>query len=323
MKSIRGVLLGSVAGLFLFQALSAATNPAWLMRSWQSDDGLPNNNVAAIAQTSDGYLWLGTPSGLIAFDGAQFQKFNLTNTVFGGNRGITLMLNSRKGGLWLAMNRGAVVYLNGARTKVFTTAEGLMDQQIRQIVEAGDGTLWVLFNSGGVRLIKEGTVTLVPAIDAMPAGQFWMLACDVHGDIWWVKGAQLGIYREGRPELLAPVNNSGLRLAPAKDGGMWICSGSHLLRCDAAGRVDDHGEFDSNHTSGNATALMEDSDGTVWIGTAFGGLIRYDGSVFENAPTSGSEIECLLEDREKKYLGGDAGWRIGPDPAARRAASGD
>jgi ligand-binding sensor domain-containing protein len=62
----------------------AATNnsSAWVARVWQSEDGLPNNVVAGLVQTPDGYLWLGYPSGLARFDGVRFQEFSLSNFVW-------------------------------------------------------------------------------------------------------------------------------------------------------------------------------------------------------------------------------------------------
>jgi len=306
-KSFRCKLPGSFILFFICGAAAATTNSVWFSRPWQTDDGLPNNNVLAIAQTTNGFLWLGTPSGLVSFDGAQFQKFNLTNTAFAGNRGVTLMVGSRSGGLWLAMNRGAVAYLDGPRTKVFTVKDGLVDGQVRSLVEAGDGTLWILFNGGGSRMIKNGKVTALPGMDNLPAGQLTTLACDVNGDIWWVKSGELGIYQNGKFQHLAHIGNWSAGLAAAKDGGVWVCSNAHLFHCDAAGRMDDRGSFDSSRTSGNSTALLEDLEGGVWIGTAFGGLIRYDGSAFENISTSRPEIQSLLEDREGNIWVGTLG----------------
>ena len=47
---------------------------------WTSQDGLPHNSVRAMAQTTDGYMWLGTHAGLARFDGVQFTVFNRSNT---------------------------------------------------------------------------------------------------------------------------------------------------------------------------------------------------------------------------------------------------
>jgi len=47
--------------------------------SWKSEQGLPGNWIECILQTRDGYLWLGTPEGLIRFDGIRFVRFNHEN----------------------------------------------------------------------------------------------------------------------------------------------------------------------------------------------------------------------------------------------------
>ena len=62
------------ATIFGFTAVAAAgsTNSDWFARTWQTEDGLPNNNVNSIAQTADGFLWVATPLGLTRFDGVTF-----------------------------------------------------------------------------------------------------------------------------------------------------------------------------------------------------------------------------------------------------------
>ena len=100
---------------------AAGTNEAWLAQSWQTEEGLPDNSVAGVAQTADGYLWVGTPTGLARFDGLRFEDISLTNVIALPNRGIITMLRGRRGALWLAMDRGAVVRLSGASSRSFVT----------------------------------------------------------------------------------------------------------------------------------------------------------------------------------------------------------
>src|SRR6185503_10070092 len=47
---------------------------------WLTENGLPQNTVHAIAQTNDGYIWIGTEEGLARFDGVKFTVFDKQNT---------------------------------------------------------------------------------------------------------------------------------------------------------------------------------------------------------------------------------------------------
>ena len=62
--------------LFAMAAPGASTNVNWTMRSWQSDEGLPDNSVVAVEQAADGFLWVATRSGLARFVGVRFREFS-------------------------------------------------------------------------------------------------------------------------------------------------------------------------------------------------------------------------------------------------------
>ena len=47
--------------------------PNYFSRSRKTENGLPDNAVTAVAQTGDGYLWIGTYGGLVRFDGVRFK----------------------------------------------------------------------------------------------------------------------------------------------------------------------------------------------------------------------------------------------------------
>ena len=94
-------------------------NVSWLTRPWQTEEGLPDNSVNGLAQTEEGYLWVGTPTGLARFDGIHFENIPLTNVVTMPNHGIVTMLRGRHGALWLAMDRGALVRLSGKTSRAF------------------------------------------------------------------------------------------------------------------------------------------------------------------------------------------------------------
>src|SRR5688572_19685637 len=67
--------------LWLVRVATAAELPIaqYSIDTWTTADGLPQNSVTAMAQTTDGYLWLGTFNGLVRFDGTRFTVFDRDN----------------------------------------------------------------------------------------------------------------------------------------------------------------------------------------------------------------------------------------------------
>src|SRR5215469_14526035 len=87
----------------------------YVHNSWRTEDGLPQNTVQTILQTSDGYLWLGTQEGLVRFDGIQFTVFNKANTRTFRLNDIRSLAQDRQGNLWIgSFGGGLIQYRNGA-----------------------------------------------------------------------------------------------------------------------------------------------------------------------------------------------------------------
>src|SRR3954470_24782068 len=58
----------------------AALEPGYSIQIFQTEQGLPQNNINSIIQSRDGYLWLATFGGLVRFDGVRFKVFDSANT---------------------------------------------------------------------------------------------------------------------------------------------------------------------------------------------------------------------------------------------------
>lgn len=306
---VQRVRLGLLASLLVLVSPwrgAAGTTNAWHARDWQSDDGLPNNTVSGLAQTSDGYLWLGTPSGLARFDGLRFEEFSPTNFIALPNRGTVIMLLGRAGGLWLAMDRGAVVSLRGEASRTYT--DGLPNGLPYSLAEDRFGTLWVSYRDGTVYRIKDNHPEPVAAAEGYPAGESpCALAADAAGLVWFAKAGRVGMVSNGVFRTIHRLEPLPAQLTGSVGGGMWLCQGSHLFKHGVDGKLEDLGEFQPAGTGSGATALLEDGEGAVWIGTSFGGLFRYNGSAFENIETTHKEILCLARDREGNLWAGTQG----------------
>ncbi len=290
-----------LAGCLVFLApavLAAGTNEDWLARWWQTEDGLPNNSVNGVAQTSDGYLWVGTPSGLVRFDGLHFETISLTNIIPLPNRGIIAMIRGRSGALWLAMDRGAVVRLSGNTSRAFI--KDLPNLIPNGMAEDADGSLWIAYRGGSVYHVTENSTRETTLKEGMPTGiGICALATDNHGRVWFAKSGQAGVYSNGVFHTVVTFDRlSSTRLTSSKEGGVWISSNFHVYKYDADGRKGDYGEFHPDNPGTVVTAMQEDQNGDIWIGTSFSGLYRCNKDGFQLIPTSHNGILCLTQDQE-------------------------
>src|SRR6266702_759237 len=77
-------------------------DPDYLIDTWETEDGLPENSATAMVQTPDGYLWFGTFNGLVRFDGVKFTVFDPANTPQLPSAGIVSLHLDRRGWLWVS-----------------------------------------------------------------------------------------------------------------------------------------------------------------------------------------------------------------------------
>jgi signal transduction histidine kinase/ligand-binding sensor domain-containing protein len=284
---------------------AVSTNSAWSVQVWQSEDGLPNNNVPSVAQTPDGYIWVATPSCLARFDGVHFEEFApATFAEAYQNLRIRLLCGGAKGGLWVAVDPGHILDIAGGRARIFTN--GLPQQVVEALVDDGSGGLWVSCR-GEICHVQDRGVTSFAADAELPRGSSCSLAPDGKGGVWFAKGNGVGRFRDGHFLTLLHLNRAGLRVAPARNGGVWISAGFQLFRYDDTERLQYHGRPVEETVHGDITVMAEDRSGAVWIGTSSSGLFRYNGSRFESIPTSDREILSLAEDREGNIWVGTAG----------------
>ena len=288
-------------------ASAIGTNSPWFARAWQSDDGLPENNVTGVAQTPDGYLWVATPSGLARFDGVRFEEYAHTNFAGVPNRFVRALAKSRTGGLWLAMGRGPVVSVAEGVVRVFTAADGLPDLVALTVTEGADGTLWLTYLGGAIGRLQSGRASLLGDDAGLPTGPVGALTVDARGVPWLARGGQLGVWVDNRFQSLQAIGNAPTRLAARRAGGVWVCAGFRLRWCDEAGQLTEVGELHPERPGAEPTVLFEDRAGGVWIGTSASGLFRWSGTEFSRVATTHHEILNLTEDREGNLWVGTGG----------------
>jgi len=318
-------LLSTCGAIIFFAAATAFATSDWSVRFWQSDDGLPNNKVTSIAQTPDGYLWIATPTLLSRFDGDHFEIVSRETFAPGTMQRTSMLLRSRNGGLWLAMDHGPIIYAKSGVTKIFTN--GTLDEIVQTLTEENNGALWITYRSGAVCRLLDGKIKRFTTADGLPVWNVTSLAEDGKGQLWFAKGGEFGAFQDEhfRPMFSLAGTLTLVRLAASRDGGIWICAGTKLFKFNGMDAPKVIGEFHPEMPGAEPTVLLEDRHGGLWIGTSDSGLFYFDGKNFENVSTPHREILSLLEDSEGNIWAGTSGGLDQIQPrivALENAASG-
>lgn len=295
--------------LLLSVALPAGVKGSeWFARGWRTDDGLPDNIISGLAQTPDGFLWVGTQGGLMRFDGTQFEEFTPVNLSEVPNRLVRSLIMDHQGGLWMVMNRSVVVHVASNTARVFTIKDGLLDFVANSITEDGEGAIWVCYNgTNAVSRIKDGVAKRFDIGGEWQSGSLCWLATDNKHQLWFAAGNHIGVFRDGSFQTLLTLNEPSARIAGCHSGGIWIGTATRLLKYTEEGKLQEIARLPE--PSEEPGILFEDHSGAVWIGsTSVSGLFRYDGKGFETVRTSPPSVNCAMEDAEgNMWVGTDGG----------------
>ena len=282
----------------------------YVHRSWSTEDGLPHDAVRAIAQTRDGYLWVGTRGGLARFDGARFTVFSTATTALPSNE-IRALHPDASGALWIGTTGGLVRYRKG-RFSTFTTADGLPDNRVRALLEdpSAPGTLWVGTLDGLARY-RDGRITTFTTADGLLADDVRALAAGADGTLW--VGSYGGGVSHWNGTRFTSYPLSGVSTDPwiyallqARDGRVWVGLGqgqadaSPYQLLELAG--DRYRPLAPPVDLSSIRALHEDRQGSLWIGTYGGGLAYRQGDRMQTyGPDDGlsdDRVNAIHEDRE-------------------------
>jgi ligand-binding sensor domain-containing protein len=110
------LVIGAFTCPLLLAQTSTVTNLQVGHDTWTIKEGAPGR-VVALAQTTDGFLWLGTPTGLFRFDGHRFERFR---SPFGDqllSTSVASLFAPESGGLWIGYGSGGVSFVNNGRVK--------------------------------------------------------------------------------------------------------------------------------------------------------------------------------------------------------------
>jgi ligand-binding sensor domain-containing protein len=141
-----------------FSALSAQKQVRTLPQLYHSAlttrDGAPAD-IHALAQTTDGFLWLGTSTGLYRFDGIRFELFEPTAHQALPSTNISALFALRDGGLWVGYSFGGASLIRRDSIHTYGESDGLPPGTVWTFAADSDGTIWVGARGGLARLDQQ------------------------------------------------------------------------------------------------------------------------------------------------------------------------
>ena len=276
--------------------------------AWRMQDGFLNGVPNAIAQTTDGYLWIGTQAGLMRFDGVRFVPWKPRNGQELSSSNITALLGARDGSLWIGTDSGLSHLVDGDLIQYPDRPGG-----VTEIMQRANGEIWfshyqLIETAWGIcKVVGAQTKCYYGKNNGIP------LVEDGSGSLWTGTGATLTRWQLGSPSTYA---QHGLRLmgaagvhslALARDGSMWVGMqnggrGAGLQQfTNGAWKPFIAQRFDSSTLT--VPALLLDRKNTLWVGTSQG-LYRIRGRQVDHYGSSdglsGDDVSNMgvYEDRE-------------------------
>ncbi|MFY9855643.1 MAG: two-component regulator propeller domain-containing protein [Terracidiphilus sp.] len=304
-----------------------AGNEEWnyTIRSWQSQDGLPEETVQAFAQTSDGYLWVGTSGGLLRFDGARFRLFAHENTPAFGENSVFCLLAGHDGRLWIGTDGSGLIEWQRGVFHTYPAAQGQTADFVRSLVEDHNGLLWVATDDG-LFWARNGSLERADKPLGLPVFNVHAVMEDRAGRIW-VGGSRLYSLKDGKArEYSLPGNDSKNKVKSflqTSDGIIWVGTVGGLYRLlpgqDRFAPVPE--------VYGTIRSLREAPNGELWAGAIGGGIFRIRGNRVTRlkapSPLISNTVLSIFADSDRDlWLGTQAGMmRLSRSPVRVLALS--
>ncbi|MCC7301787.1 MAG: SpoIIE family protein phosphatase [Bacteroidia bacterium] len=327
-------LFGSYLLLLFFTSLCFAQT--YSFTNYTVQDGLAQSNILGLVQDKNGYLWMGTESGVSRFDGKTFLNYTADEGLAENN--ISSMLMDRSGAIWYGHNTGSITRQAG---RTFTKIENPSfpdEKSVYTFFQDKQGQLWISFIPYGVVVIKDPAGDLsspsnvIVYQDKDLGEQVYAIAQDPKGIMWF--HTRYGIKhlnpKNGKFEYYPSAELSGAQTTAFmidRKGNFWMGQPYGTLKKfdPATGTMthytQEHGLPPMSVSEGMVgnfvNLLFEDSRGDIWIAAWDRGISRFrpaapDGRpAFTNFSTANglpiNKIRSITEDREGNILMGTFG----------------
>jgi ligand-binding sensor domain-containing protein len=259
-------LLGSLISTRLFAL--PPSKPLLLLRhtAWTLKDGAPTATLGrrSLAQDAEGFIWLGSSTGLTRFDGSRFAHIDLPGELRDSSAAISDIFAPSSGGIWAGLLfGGAIRYKDGVFTR-YNSDRGLPPNSVNIFIEAPDGAIWAV--AGGQIFRFDGERWKVVEFASSDGVQIAVtrIMFDSEGCLW-AAGLDGGLYAKEKEETavrhIVNINfsvSSAVTFAESATGVLWVTK-------SGVGAVPVHRSKGSGTASRAGTGILFDRDGRLWL----------------------------------------------------------
>jgi signal transduction histidine kinase/ligand-binding sensor domain-containing protein len=330
---------GRLARALIFTAITAFATGAeasdversftqYLRDRWDVASGFPGGPIYAIAQTSDGYLWIGAEKGLVRFDGVAFRLFDPGSDV-GASRATLGVVAAPDGGLWARVRGAALLRYHAGVFQNILPDLGPPESVVSALLRGREDTILLATLGRGALAYRRGQFAAIATPRMLPSSSFVISMAEApNGDVWLgtrdaglirVEGDRVTRLTDGLPAL--KINC----LLADGDGEIWIGTDGGIVKWNGSAITNAGVPAALQRTT--ALQMMRDRASNVWIAAGPRGLLRVsaEGDV-QSTPEKGSalrpgsgqalgHVATVFEDRDGNvWVGTEHGLERWRDP---------
>jgi PAS domain S-box-containing protein len=285
------------------------SNPDFLVDNWLALDGIPESSALSLAQTPDGYIWVGSYDGLLRFNGVDFTAVAPSAGLQRLQGVIVCLSTDPSGRLWVGSeNRIAFLDKSGWH------AVGGTNVEARSFAQDATGTMFCGTFLGEVYAVKDSQVQAIEQPEGLARSGVFCMRDTQDGGLWLANRGFIG-RRDGQNwKRFGPPGTEPFRMlaAPARDGGIWVLTPGRLRRFRADGTITTMPAPEVP----DLRQMMADSSGGLWVASTSQGVTRLmpHGSSWDVQTLTASNglaqnsIWSLLQDKEGNvWVGSSSG----------------
>lgn len=246
--------------------------------NWTAKDGVPAE-IHDLTQTSDGFLWLGTTSGLFRFDGVRFEQYRPEGGQSLQRNNILSLCATEDGGLWIGYTFGGTSFLEDGKITHYGTNEGLPASTVKMFAIDETKMAWAALTDGSLVRFEGGRWKLVanpePAGNGLP-----LLLADAKGSLWFATERNIYVLRKGG-QTLEKLPDKVLGVVGEDSKGRALVVLPHTETAHSVNkRVTDNNWFYARRDR-LGTYWGTSANGSVWHAATLSGILEDNGGLFD------------------------------------------